>query len=108
MNKIDNMGAIHITVGLILIAMGLLTKAYPDLIAGYNTMPKAKKEKVDIEGLSTLMRDGLVIIGVVVMLSHYLLQLFGWEKIAGLVITIIVVAGSFILVFKAQKYDHNE
>ena len=47
--------------GVLLIVVGLLVKRFPMLIAGYNTMPPAKKKNVDIGGLSSFMRRHLVI-----------------------------------------------
>jgi hypothetical protein len=45
-----------------MIGIGFLVKSSPDLIAGYNTMPKEEKKNIDIEGLSTFMRNGLITI----------------------------------------------
>jgi hypothetical protein len=46
----------HLLASLILIAFGFLVKLFPNLIAGYNTLPADKKKNVDVDGLSTLMR----------------------------------------------------
>ncbi|AFL82764.1 hypothetical protein Belba_0093 [Belliella baltica DSM 15883] len=46
--------------GLFLIGLGFLVKAFPNLIAGYNTMSQKQKENVDIEGLATFMRNALL------------------------------------------------
>jgi hypothetical protein len=51
------MDIIILITGLFMIGMGFLVKSSPNLIAGYNTMPKDKKKNVDIEGLSTYMRN---------------------------------------------------
>lgn len=37
-------------VGLLLIVLGFLVEKFPMLIAGYNTIPKEKRDKVDIAG----------------------------------------------------------
>ena len=52
------MDILNLIVGLFMIGVGFLVKSSPDLMAGYNTMPKDKKENVDIESLSTFMRNG--------------------------------------------------
>ena len=49
--------------GVLLIVVGLLVKRFPMLIAGYNTMPPAKKKNVGIGGLCSVMARHLVIKG---------------------------------------------
>ena len=65
--------------GVLLIVVGLLVKRFPMLIAGYNTMPPAKKKNVDIGGLSSLA----------VIYVIYLLPYVVW------------------MLVRAQRYDHN-
>ena len=61
------MEIIHLMAGLSLIAIGFLVKAFPVLIAGYNTIPKDKKKNVDVKGLSTLICNVLIIIGLTII-----------------------------------------
>ena len=63
------MDILHVIVGLFLIGLGFLVKSSPDLIAGYNTMPEEKKKNVDIDGLSTYMRNAMVAMGMSIPLS---------------------------------------
>tara|TARA_B110000967_G_scaffold34507_1_gene33269 strand:- start:499 stop:657 length:159 start_codon:yes stop_codon:yes gene_type:complete len=42
--------------GLILIAVRLAVKKDPDLLAGYNTLSKEKKEQIDIEKLTSIAK----------------------------------------------------
>jgi len=65
------MDILIIIIGLFMAALGFLAKAYPNLIAGYNTMPRDKKKNVDIEGLSTLIRNGLAITGLTIIVSYF-------------------------------------
>lgn len=37
--------------------IALLVRRYPETMAGYNTMPKAKREKVDIQKLGRLISN---------------------------------------------------
>lgn len=97
-----------IKIGLLMIGLGFLVKSTPDLIAGYNTMPKEKKKNVDIKGLSTFMRNALIIIGLVLMVSFYLFKWLGILILANSMLLIVPLFGSAIAVIKAQKYDHNK
>ena len=49
------LGAIIFAVIWVLIA--LLLRHYPDTMAGYNTMPKAKREKIDIHKLGRFISN---------------------------------------------------
>lgn len=102
------MDILILIVGLFLIGIGFLVKSSPDLIAGYNTMPKDKKKNVDIEGLSTYMRNGLIIIGLTVIIGYYLFKWIGFTTIANSMILLVTVIGVTIMAINAQKFDHNK
>ena len=102
------MDIINLLIGLSLIGIGFLTKASPNLIAGYNTMPKDKKKNVDIEGLSTYLRNGFIIIGLTIIIGYFLFKWIGFQMIANSMIFISILLGVIILVIFAQKYDHNK
>ena len=75
------------------------------LIAGYNTMPKDKKEKVDTKGLGRLM-------GVYSYLNGAILFVMGILYAAGIELSMtpaLVFFGisTIFLIIRAQKYDGN-
>ena len=95
--------------GFILIICGILVKWNPDLIAGYNTLSKAEKEKVDIKSLSTMMKKNLVIIGTLVIISGCALYLLNIkEHYVVLLIGAIVIIGIFIMIINGQKYTKKD
>lgn len=102
------MDIINLITGLIIIGMGFLVKSFPNLIAGYNTMPKDKKKNIDIEGLSTFMRNSLIIIGLSIIIGHYLFKWIGFTAIANSMILIVILIGVTIMVINAQRFDHNK
>jgi hypothetical protein len=102
------MDIIILIVGLFMIGIGFLVKSSPDLISGYNTMPKDKKKNVDIEGLSTYMRNGLIIIGLTIIIGYYLFKWIGFPMIANSMILVVTLIGVTIMVINAQKFDHNK
>jgi hypothetical protein len=102
------MDILNLIVGLFMIGIGFLVKSAPDLIAGYNTMPKDKKKNVDIEGLSTFVRNGLITIGLTIIIGYYLFKWIGFTMIANSMILIVTLVGVTILVINAQKFDHNK
>ena len=52
-----------VIIGVVFIALGFLVKVFPNLIAGYTTMTAEQKAKVDIDGLSSFMRNGFIAMG---------------------------------------------
>ena len=95
--------------GTILIVCGFLVKWNPDLIAGYNTMSKTEKEKVDIESLSTMMKKYLVVIGALVILSGSMISLFEIKEHYGvLIMGIVVILGVIIMIISGQKYTKRD
>ncbi len=93
--------------GLIEIGAGFLVRSYPDLIAGYNTMPPERKKNVDIEGLSRFMRNCLVAMGLATIVTPGLLAALGLSGMAKIFIALPTLAGTVYILIKAQKYDHN-
>lgn len=102
------MAILIISFGLFMIGLGFLIKKYPNLIAGYNTMSKERKEQVDITGLSTFMCNGFIIIGLLCIGGYSLFKLIGLDLIAECIPLILLLLGVPIFVVKAQKYDHNK
>lgn len=97
-----------IVTGLLLIGLGFLVRWKPDLLAGYNTLSQSKKENVDIEGLSKFARNGLITMGLLVILGFYLLKWLGWEKLTDIVLLAIILPGSLLMVLLARRYDYNK
>ena len=83
-------------------------KSAPDILAGYNTMTKEQKEKVDIKGLTTFMSNGLVIIGLTVITGYLLFSLTGFPMIANILVLILILGGTSVLLIQSRKFDSNK
>jgi hypothetical protein len=94
--------------GLLMIGIGFIVKAYPNTIAGYNTMSKEQKKNVDIEEASTFIRNGFIIIGLIIIIGYYLFRWIGLIAIANNIGVISIITGTLIIVIGAQKFDHNK
>ncbi len=99
---------IQIIIGLFIIGIGFLVKSFPNLIAGYNTMSEEKKKNVDIVGLSTSMRDGLIAIGLIIIFGYYIFKWLGFISIANAIMPFVIFVGIPFLVIEVQKFDHNK
>ena len=97
------LGAIIFAIVWVLIA--LLLRHYPETMAGYNTMPKAKREKIDIQKLGRFISNAMFVGVPAVMLSPRMPSeglyslLLCWIPCA-----ILVVAGIYVNVRK-EKFE---
>lgn len=98
------MTLINIITGAFLIVLGFLVKKFPDLIAGYNTMSAEQKEKVDIDGLSTMMRNSFIVIGILLAISDPVLSLIGLKQHATMALPLIILSGTFFILIRAQTF----
>ncbi len=96
---------IIVIIGSFLIALGFLVKSNPNLIAGYNTLPEEQKKNVDVESLSTLIRNGLILIGASVIGGYFILSLLGFTHIANSIVIVAILVGVGIIAVKAQRYN---
>jgi hypothetical protein len=95
-------------IGLVFIGLGFLVGAFPDLLAGYNTMSEEEKVNVDREGLRKYARKSLILVGVVLIAAQYVLKSIGKMHIANYVLFPIILIGVMALILGAQKFDHNK
>ena len=90
--------------GFILIVVGLLVKLNPNLLAGYNTMPEEKKKEIDIEKVSTIARNVLVLMGAAVIDASIIMYFFEVSKnIQVNIISLIIVLGVVILIIWSNR-----
>ncbi len=94
-------------IGIIFIGLGFLIKAFPGLIAGYNTMSDEEKKNIDVEGLGTYGRNCLVGIGLAIIIAIGVLNLLELSYYAEYAFFPIVLVGMIAMIVGSQKYDHN-
>ncbi|MEQ8809698.1 MAG: DUF3784 domain-containing protein [Imperialibacter sp.] len=99
---------INLIIGGFLIGTGFLVKANPMAIAGYNTMSEEKRKNVDIEGLSSMMRNYLIAMGLLVIAGAFILDWMGWQSMSGVWLIVAVMVPIPFMLIQAQKYDHNK
>ncbi|KEO72304.1 DUF3784 domain-containing protein [Anditalea andensis] len=94
--------------GMLIIGTGFFVKLFPNLISGYNTMTKAQKDNVDIEGLSTYIRNGFIAIGLIIIFGYYTFKWIGMIMIANTFILIVILIGIMYIVIRANRFDQNK
>ncbi|MEQ6121437.1 DUF3784 domain-containing protein [Reichenbachiella sp. MALMAid0571] len=98
----------NLIIGGFLILMGFLVKKFPDMIAGYNTMPEEQKKNVDVEGLSSMMRNAMVLMGLLIAVGKPFLGLIGWEINPALFIISVILSITAVMLVLAPTYDGNK
>lgn len=81
-----------------------MVKKYPELIAGYNTMPQAQKEKFDIKGYSLLMKRSFIAVGLAIILFGTISKIIHWYNGFLLTMLILILILVVFLNSKAQRY----
>ena len=52
---------VSVIFGVVWLAIALFIRKYPETMAGYNTMPKHKREKIDIEKIGRLVSNSMFV-----------------------------------------------
>lgn len=94
--------------GFVFIGLGFLVKAFPGLIAGYNTMSDNEKKNVDLDGLSSYARNSLIGIGLTMLCAIGALDFLNKSSYSSYAFFPIILVGMIVLIVGAQKYDHNK
>jgi|TARA_B110000971_G_scaffold214976_1_gene247756 uncharacterized membrane protein len=90
--------------GVILILTGIIVKNNPDLIAGYNTLSKEEKEKIDTDKLTQMSRKYLVLTGLSVLIAEGILSLLTIDEKTHLyVVCGIVLFGVAVLIIQSNR-----
>lgn len=90
--------------GFMLIIVGLLVKQYPNLLAGYNTLSEDKKKEIDIEKVSTIARNVIVLTGAAVIdasIIMYFIEVS--KKIQVNIISVIIILGLVVLIIWSNR-----
>ncbi|TVP90354.1 DUF3784 domain-containing protein [Alkalibacterium sp.] len=97
----------YLFMALVMLAIGLLVHVFKMdmLIAGYNTMPKEKKEKVDTKAIGKLL-GFYGYTSSFFFLVMAILELLGFE-VDPTPVTAIFLVGTFLVLAFAQRYDGN-
>jgi len=90
---------------LIFIFLGILIKygKMYNLIAGYNTMSKKEKKKVDIKGIATLMRNVMFGMALLILIGYLISKQTKNENIEIIFLFIAILIGITYLLIKSNS-----
>lgn len=85
--------------GILLIGTGRLMYKYPMLIAGYNTIPKKEREKINIEPVARKARLVFMVMGTILIVIALLSKLLGMsgQTVIGILPVIVIFGGVIFL-----------
>lgn len=89
------------------IIIGFLTKKYPMLLSGYNTLPEEEREKIDVEKMTSSIRNTSVAIGIILIFGALLLTYFGLSSYMDLFLLSVIIIGVAIIIFNQYKYQRH-
>lgn len=98
-----------IGIALLFIIFGLLIKygKMYFLIAGYNTMSKEEKEKIDIQGIATLYRNVLFGMALTIIVGYFIAKKFENSTIESIVFFAAIVIGVPYLLIAANSKKYK-
>ena len=101
-----------IAVALFFIILGILIKygKLYFLIAGYNTMPKEKKEKYNIEGIASVFRNAMFGMAFIIILGYAISKLLELPQIETYTLFGAIICGIpyLLIVSNSNKYKINK
>lgn len=104
------MDASFLIVGISLILLGIAVKHFKlyFLIAGYNTMSKEEKEKVNVEKVATLLRNVFVIIGLSIIFWGVATSYMENTEIANYLFYSVVIGSVVYLLVKSNSKAYKK
>ncbi|WP_373494963.1 DUF3784 domain-containing protein [Aquiflexum sp.] len=94
----------NIYVALIFIAIGILVKLFPNLIAGYSTLSQKEKENVKGNGFATFMMVGFFIMGAVILAGHFIAIWHGKPSLSDTLGIFVTLIGAVVFIVAGQWF----
>ncbi|WP_194775427.1 DUF3784 domain-containing protein [Pararhodonellum marinum] len=94
----------HIYVALFFIAIGIMVKLFPNLIAGYSTLSQREKENVKGNGFPTFMMIGFFIMGAVILAGYFIAIWLDKPLLNDSLGIIVTLIGAVVFVIAGQWF----
>lgn len=98
-----SMMIIGIITGLLFIGIGWILPSNPNLISGYNTLPKKERQQVDVKALSKMMQVHMLWMGILLIAGTAIFSLLEMQLAASLTLLFVPLVGSILMFVKSQK-----
>lgn len=94
----------NIYVALIFIAIGILVKLFPNLIAGYSTLSQKEKENVKGNGFPNFIMVGFFIMGAVILTGHFIAIYLDKPSLSGSLGIFVTLIGAVVFIVAGQRF----
>jgi uncharacterized membrane protein len=102
------MDTINLFIGSLIIIIGLLIKRFPNMLAGYNTMTKEEKRKIDINGITTIIRTCLILVGLIIIIGSLMSILFNIKKVSIYLIPVVIIVSFPYILLRVQNHKDKK
>ena len=90
-------------IGIFLIVLGFAVKIRPSLITGYKQLPESKKQRINMQKLTSMLRNMLVLMGFSGIALHYIFGWLGWMNIQPFATSIAIFFVTPLLVIRLNE-----
>lgn len=95
--------------GLILVGVAALVRRYPETISGISTMPKEKREKLNLPKIGAFLSKWLNVSATVVFLAILIPKHdLRWQVACLLPIFLILLSAAYLIKYKNTRFKREE
>lgn len=95
--------------GLIFVGCALLVKRYPETISGISTMPKERRDRLDLPKIGAFLAKWINISAVVVFLGMWIpREDLRWQVTYLLPIFLLMLAWGYLIKYKDTRFKKEE
>ncbi|WP_143962037.1 DUF3784 domain-containing protein [Litoribacter populi] len=98
---------VSIYTGLIFIAIAILVKFFPTLIAGYNHLSQREKENAISNGLPTFAFTVFSIMGLIVISGHFIALWSDNPSLNNSITILVTLIGTVVLVVFSKRFTYD-
>jgi len=91
-----------IYIGLLYIALGILIKFFPGLMAGYGSLPQRDKENVKNNGVATFVMIVFCIMGLIILLSQFIGLWIEQPNFSSILSISVTLVGTVVIIVGAN------
>jgi len=98
-----------IAVAILFIILGILIKygKLYFLMAGYNTMPKEEKAKVDVDGIATVFRNAMFGMAIIMIIGYFAARWFANPEIENIAFYTALILGIPYLLIRSNSKKYK-
>ena len=93
--------------GLIYIALGIIIKIFPNLLAGYNQLSQRERENAKMNGLPTFAFIVFIIMGALVIAGHFVAIWMDKPSLSSSIFMSVTLIGIVVMVVSGRRFTND-